>query len=55
MKISITDFNDNISFYITKSKSEPIMLTKHGIVVAVIISKKVYDQGPNQTRQRETS
>ena len=50
MKIGITKFNDNISFYISKSKTEPIELTKRGIVVAVIISKKAYDQGPNKAR-----
>lgn len=55
MKVSITEFNDNISTYIAKSKTEPIFLTKRGICVAVIISKKVYDQGPNQTRPRETT
>ena len=46
MKVSITVFNDNISFYIAKSKTEPVMLTKRGVVVAVIISKKVYDNPP---------
>ena len=46
MKISITQFNDNISYYIDMAKKEPILLSKRGIVVAVIISKKVYDQGP---------
>jgi prevent-host-death family protein len=50
MKISITEFNDNISYYIDKSKTEPILLSKRGIVIAVIISKKAYDQGPNPTR-----
>jgi len=44
MKVSITEFNDNISFYIEKAKTEPIELTKHGIVVAVIISREIYDQ-----------
>ena len=48
MKISITEFNDNISYYISLSKSEPIMLTKRGIVIAVIISKKVYDNPPQR-------
>lgn len=48
MKISITEFNNNISIYIAKSKTEPILLTKKGIVIAVIISKKVYDKGPRQ-------
>jgi prevent-host-death family protein len=46
MKISITEFNDNISFYIDKARKEPIQLSKRGIIVAVIISKKAYDQGP---------
>lgn len=55
MKVSITHFNDNISQYIQQSKKEPIMLMKRGVVVAVIISKAVYDQGPNQTRPRETN
>jgi prevent-host-death family protein len=50
MKVSITKFNDNISFYISKSKTEPIELSKRGIIVAVIISKKAYDQGPHKTR-----
>ena len=50
MKLSVTDFNDNISLYINKSKNEPIELTKRGIVVAVIISKKAYDKGSNQAR-----
>lgn len=50
MKVSITEFNDNISFYIAKSKTEPILLSKRGIVIAVIISKKAYDQGPHPTR-----
>ena len=45
MKISITEFNDNISLYIEKSRKEPIFLSKRGIVVAVIISKKAYDKG----------
>ena len=49
MNVSITDFNDNISFYISKSKSEPILLTKHGIVVAVIISKSEYDKSQDKT------
>ena len=48
MKISITEFNDNISYYISKSKFEPILLTKRGITVAVIISKKVYDNPPQR-------
>lgn len=48
MKISITEFNDNISFYIDKSKTEPIFLSKRGIVVAVIISKKAYERGPQK-------
>lgn len=47
MKISITEFNDNISYYIEKAKFEPIELSKRGITVAVIISKKAYDRGPN--------
>lgn len=47
MKVSITEFNDNISFYIDKCKTEPVLLSKRGIVVAVIISKKIYDQGTN--------
>jgi len=46
MKISITDFNNNISLYISKSKHEPVELMKRGVTVAVIISKKAYDQGP---------
>jgi prevent-host-death family protein len=46
MIVSITKFNDNISFYIDKSRKEPVKLTKRGIVVAVIISKKAYDNGP---------
>jgi PHD/YefM family antitoxin component YafN of YafNO toxin-antitoxin module len=50
MKISITKFNSNISFYIAKAKSEPVMLMNRGIVTAVIISKKVYEQGPNPAR-----
>lgn len=52
MKLSITEFNDNISFYISKAKSEPIELTKRGVVVAVIISKKQYES-QNPIRQRE--
>jgi len=52
MKVSITHFNDNISHYITQSKKEPILLMKRGVTVAVIISKQVYDQGPNPTGQR---
>jgi len=55
MKVSITEFNNNISLYIAKAKSEPIRLMKRGVVVAVIVSKKVYDQGSNQTRLRETT
>lgn len=47
MKISITEFNDNISFYIDKARQEPVLLTKHGITVAVIISKKLYDKSQN--------
>lgn len=54
MKISITEFNNNISLYILKAKTEPVMLMKRGVVVAVIVSKKAYDQGPNPTGQRET-
>jgi prevent-host-death family protein len=46
MQISITEFNDNISTYIEKSKTEPIFLSKRGIIIAVIISKKAYDRGP---------
>jgi prevent-host-death family protein len=42
MKVSITEFNDNISMYIEMAKDESIELTKHGIVVAVIISKQTY-------------
>jgi prevent-host-death family protein len=49
MKVSITDFNNNISAYITKAKTEPIELTKRGTVVAVIISKKDYEKRSNQT------
>ena len=44
MKISISEFNDNISFYIDKSKHEPIELTKRGILVAVIINKSNYEK-----------
>jgi PHD/YefM family antitoxin component YafN of YafNO toxin-antitoxin module len=54
MKVSITKFNDNISFYISKSKTEPIELMKRGIVVAVIISKKQYES-QNQTGLRKTA
>ena len=43
MIISITEFNDNISYYIDLAKKEPIKLSKRGIIVAVIISKKEYD------------
>jgi len=50
MRISITEFNNNISIYIDKAKKEPILLMKRGVVVAVIISKKAYDKGPNPTR-----
>lgn len=55
MKLSITEFNNNICLYIEKAKKEPIQLMKRGIVVAVIISKKAYDQGPKPIRQRETT
>ena len=44
MNISITEFNNNISYYIDLAKKEEIKLTKRGIVVAVIISKKTYDE-----------
>lgn len=44
MKISITEFNNNISLYISKAKKEPVELTNHGIIVAVIISKKEYEK-----------
>ena len=50
MKISITEFNDNISQYITLSRQEPIFLSKRGITVAVIISKKAYDHGIEQPK-----
>ena len=48
MNISITEFNNNISYYIDLAKKEPIKLSKRGIIVAVIISKKAYDQGPEK-------
>jgi PHD/YefM family antitoxin component YafN of YafNO toxin-antitoxin module len=56
MKISITEFNDNISFYILKSKHEPIELTKRGILVAAIINKFNYEKykSQNQTRPGKT-
>jgi hypothetical protein len=47
MKISITDFNSNISYYISLSQKEPIELLKRGVVVAVIISKKLYEKSKN--------
>lgn len=53
MKVSITEFNDNISYYISLSKNEPILLTKRDIVVAVIISKKAYDQGPQKVENKD--
>lgn len=48
MIISITEFNNNISYYIDLAKKEPIQLSKRGIIVAVIISKKAYDNGPEK-------
>jgi prevent-host-death family protein len=48
MNISITEFNNNISYYIDLAKKEPIKLSKRGIIVAVIISKKAYDNGPEK-------
>lgn len=49
MEISITEFNNNISAYIAKARTEPIILMKRGVAVAVIISKKVYDKGPKRS------
>ena len=43
MIISISEFNDNISYYIDLARKEPIKLTKRGIIVAVIISKNEFD------------
>jgi len=43
MIVSITQFNDNISYYIQLCKKEPIKLSKRGLIVAVIVSKKEYD------------
>lgn len=54
MKISITEFNDNISFYIGKSKTEPIELTKRGILVAVIINRFNYEKIKNSSRPGKT-
>lgn len=48
MKISVTDFNNNISLYITKANKEPIELMKRGVVVAVIVSKKIYEEYQGQ-------
>jgi|GEM_PF-6265408 prevent-host-death family protein len=48
MKVSITEFNDNISMYIEMARKEPIELTKRGIVVAVIISKQEYAKRINR-------
>lgn len=48
MIISITEFNNNISYYIDLAKKEPIKLSKRGIIIAVIISKKAYDNGPEK-------
>lgn len=45
MKVSITDFNANISYYIDLSKKEDIELTKRGVVVAIIISRAKYERG----------
>jgi len=55
MRVSITEFNDNISFYILKSRTEPIELTKRGILVAVIINKLDYEKIKNSSRKRTTS
>ena len=41
-KISITEFNQNISFWIDESQREPIALTKKGIVVAYIVNRKLW-------------
>lgn len=54
MKISITEFNDNISHYIDLSRKEPVELTKRGIVVAVIISKIDYEKIKNSPRTGKT-
>ena len=44
MKLSITEFNDNISFFISCVKDEDIYLTKRGIVIAIMTSKERYAQ-----------
>jgi antitoxin (DNA-binding transcriptional repressor) of toxin-antitoxin stability system len=41
-RISITEFNQNISQWIEESNVEPIALTKKGIVVAYIVNRKLW-------------
>lgn len=55
MRISITEFNDNISFFIGKSKHEPVELTKRGILVAAIINRFNYEKIKNSSRPGETT
>ena len=42
-KISITEFNQNISEWIEASRYQPIALTKKGIVVAYIVSRQIWE------------
>jgi len=41
-KISITEFNENISKWIEESGKVPVALTKKGIVVAYIINRGIW-------------
>jgi PHD/YefM family antitoxin component YafN of YafNO toxin-antitoxin module len=43
IKISITEFNENISMWIDEGRRQPIALTKKGIVVAYIISRSLFE------------